>query len=766
MENSKIKKTSSILLIAIFVLSGIAFFQAKNIKIDYDFERFFPDNDPDLQKYLTYSNNFEGKDDNFILVGIKNKNGVFQKKFLEKIKSVGDSIQKIPEVKKVLSPCHNCFYIKQTGFSGFEVKDCISFKDLKTDSIRIFNDEKLPGSLFSKTSHSISFYISIISGLNKKESENVLEKIQKILYNKNFNEKHVAGKIITVQHYTQQMEEELLIFFTCSAVLVCLFLWFSYKAWWAVLVPLTIILTSIIWSVAIMVITGKSFDILMIMLPTIIFVVGMSDIVHFLNKYIDELRIGTSKFNAIKTSFKEIGLATLLTSITTSIGFFTLIAIDILPVKEFGIYSGISVIVAYLLSFLTLPLFLSLLAKPTHLIDRKNKLQWRLFLNKRFIWVLKNPKTIILSSAFLTIIGIAASSQLKVNTYLLEDLQESDPIKVSYTFFEDNFSGVRPVEVLLRPGKTSLNIYNYNTAKEIEKLESYLKKNYTEQGVGFMLSPLDPIKYLYSIKHNNNPEYFKLPNREKRYQHTLNQISQYGAQLNENKFINKDSTMGRISGKINDVGSYIIKLENEKLNHYLKDSIDSNYLTAELTGSPALLDKNNEKLSSNILIGLIIAFLIIGTIIGIIYRSFTLVGITLIVNALPLLIVASLMLLLGFDIKISTALIFTLAFGIAVDDTIHLLSKLKLELRKTNSVIWALKRSYLSTGKAIIITSLILCGGFLTLIGSSFSSIYSMGLFVSITLFIAVIIDLTLLPVLIIAIRNKISPNQSSHNID
>ena len=192
------------------------------------------------------------------------------------------------------------------------------------------------------------------------------------------------------------------------------------------------------------------------------------------------------------------------------------------------------------------------------------------------------------------------------------------------------------------------------------------------------------------------------------------------------------------------------------LKKFLNDSIDSSLITVKLTGVPLLIDKINERLSGNILLGLLLAFTAIAIIIGLVYKTWIIVVISMIVNTLPLILVGGIMYVLGLDIKISTSLIFTLAFGIAVDDTIHMLSKLKLLLRKGIPLTDALKLSYLTTGKAIIVTSAILCSGFLSLVFSNFISMQTMGLLISLTLLIAVVVDLTLLPLLLDRFKSKI----------
>ena len=741
----------SLVLLAIFAfLTVYAFFFAKDIKIDHDFDKFFTQEDQQI-KYLHQYIDKYGQDADFILVGIEPEGKIFDKKFLKKIKELGDRIQTQSHVLDVFSPCHNCFVAKWGGIEGIVEKPCISFEDLEADSIKLASQIKLQGTLFSNEKPAVLLYVKTQENLTMRYGADLQEYIQTQLFSLDLPKYHIAGKIIATAHYIERIEEELGIFLAASVLLICLFLWFTFRSFWGILVPLIIVVASTIWTLAIMQITGKSLDLLMIILPTIIFVVGMSDLIHFLNKYLEELRLGRVKSEAIGNSFKEVGLATLLTSVTTAVGFFSLIAVDIEPVKEFGIYSGIAIFVAYFLTFSCTPFILTLLPVPIDLMVQNHKRQWNDSLGKIFIWVLRNPKKILTAATGVVLFGIVGLNGLNVNAYLLDDLTDDDPVKQNFSFFEENFAGVRPFEMEINVKDSSRNIYDYEIAKEVYKIEQYLAKHYTPDGVGFMFSLLDPIKLFYFIKHNNNPDYYKLP-KEKAYYNNLRLLEKYipSAKLH-NVLVSQDSVSGRISGKIHDVGSKIIEEENQKFLQFMRDSINNELVETRFTGTAFFVDKNNENLSMNLLTGLLLALSIVGILMGFIYKSWIVVLVALLTNLLPLLFISGFMYLVGFDIKISTSLIFTLAFGIAVDDTIHLLSKLKIEMNKGASLFAAMKQSYLTTGKAIVITSLVLCGGFLSLLFSNFSSTFTLGLLVSITLAVAVIVDLTVLPILLLA---------------
>jgi predicted RND superfamily exporter protein len=248
---------------------------------------------------------------------------------------------------------------------------------------------------------------------------------------------------------------------------------------------------------------------------------------------------------------------------------------------------------------------------------------------------------------------------------------------------------------------------------------------------------------------------YKLPKNSQEWKKIEKQIRKLYKQGKLKMILNENLNTTRISGKVKDFGGLVFHkkyAENAKL---LNPVLEKNGLDIHYTGMAFLIDRNNETLASSLMWGLVLAFLAVAILMGFIFKSVKMVLVTLIPNILPLMMVGGFMGLVGIDLKVSTSIIFTIAFGIAVDDTIHYVSKLKMELNKGRTMLYALKRSSISTGKAIVLTSLILMSGFFALIFSDFTSTYYIGLLVSITLLFAVLADLYLLPVLLILFSKK-----------
>ncbi len=271
-----------------------------------------------------------------------------------------------------------------------------------------------------------------------------------------------------------------------------------------------------------------------------------------------------------------------------------------------------------------------------------------------------------------------------------------------------------------------------------------------------LLSPAQIVKQANYYAHNGNTAFQRIPETEGELSKLVRNIEKYDKE-GIWKLVYSDSIHAvRLSGKVGDFGRSTYRSLNDSLDQFLADHTPASLpFTYEVTGTAHLIDLNNEQLSITMLQGLAIAFLVIALIVGLMFKSLKMVIISLVPNVIPLIAIAGIMGYFGIYLKVSTSIIFTIAFGIAVDDTIHYLSKFKIELSKGRSWQYALKRTSISTGKAIVVTTLILCGGFLTLIFSEFMGTFYIGLLIGLTLIFAVLADLVLLPVLIIAFFHR-----------
>ncbi len=746
------KRSSILIIIGLIIFTGLAGVSASFLEFDYDFENFFPQNDPDLDYFLEYRETFEN-DNDYVLISLGNHKGIFNSTFLEKANRFSTDLSALHHVKEVISPTAlKTPIINAFGAVEIPLLHIHNSSKLKTDSLRILKSREYINTLFSSDLSSICIVINHTQIISKKASDELLTDIQNLINNYKFEELHYAGKIRGQKEYLTKMRSELLLFLSISAVLIIAFLYLSFRSIYGIIVPLITVLISILGVLGIMQFFGKSLDIMSTLLPTILFVVGMSDAIHILNRYIEELRAGQAKLAAIKTTFKEVGFATFFTSLTTAVGFTTLISVPIKPMQDFGMYSAVGVILAFVIAITFLPATLSLLKQPKIVTQQFQQLFWNKFLAKRFVYVIRNQGKIVIGYFLILLISVIGIFQLKVDYKLLEDLAEDNPLQQDFRFFENSYSGIRPFEMAIYTTDSSASIFDYHVVQEMDKVERYL---YSAYEAGFILSPITILKAFNKATHNGNSAYYKLPENQQAYQKMYAKMKRLNVENKLKNLINKGQSLARFTGKMDDVGSLAVIEKNSQFEDFFKSQINTDLIGYKMTGTALLVDKNNESLALNMLIGLAIAFLLIALIIGILFKSLKMALLSIIPNVVPLAFIGGIMGFLGTTINMSTSIIFTIAFGIAVDDTIHFLSKFKIESGKEKSLIYSLKRTYLSTGKAIVITTLILCGGFISLIFSDFKSTFLIGTYIGLILFAAVITDLLLLPVLLLNLKRK-----------
>lgn len=734
-------------IVVIGVITLAALYPISQLRFDYEFESFFPVNDPELEFYNEFREKFM-PDNDFVLIGLENENSIFDTVFLQKVAQLTDTLQTVDKVLRVASPT-NVSQLIMGPFGPIEAPYLHpnSAEKLPKDSARIYQSEHLVGSFFSTDAKALCVTLITEPGLSKVASDSLVMVLDNIYKTFEFDEMHVSGRINGQKYFVDKMKFDLSIFVASSMVLLIIFLWFTYRSLWGIWVPIIVVILAIIWLLAVMSLMGKSLDLMSVLLPTILFVVGMSDVVHILTRYLEELRNGRSKVEAVKIAFKHIGMATLLTSVTTAIGFLTLLTANIVPVRQFGINTAMGVFLAFLLAFSLLPSILILFKKPVIAETKNEQLFWNQRMHKLFGFTIKHRKLLIVGTVILIALAGAGISNIRVDNYLLEDLSEDDPHRADFEFFEEKFAGVRPFDVAIWVKDSTKTLYDSDVQQEVQKLEAYLVEHYE---IGFVTSPLTFSKSIHQALNGGKPSEYTVPTDEKSSRRIKKVLDRFKHQQEFQALVTEDLREGRISAKVEDYGGNKMKRLNEIAERELPELIDTSILGYKQTGMALLIDKNNESLAQNMMYGLLIAFGVIALIMGVLFRSIKIVLITLVPNVLPLLLIGGFMGFTGIDLKVSTSIIFTIAFGIAVDDTIHYMSKLRLELNKGKSMLYALKRSSISTGKAITVTSIILCSGFVTLILSDFTSTFYIGLLVSMTLLFAVFADLVLLPVLLI----------------
>jgi predicted RND superfamily exporter protein len=740
------KKTSVLILIAIAVITGVSIWQILALKIDYDFEAYFPQNHPETDFYLNFRKTFE-TDNDFIIVALENDQGIFDQRFLKEVDSLSRSLAKLPEIVQVVSPTEAVEYVRDPLFGGVFTRPWINIDnpdEYAADSMRIYSSSGMVGVLYSPDAKSVAINMKHSQGLSKEKCDTLAEVIPALVDKFHFDRSHVIGRSLGQKLYVELMVKELALFISMSLLLTAIFLFIAFRSGWGLVIPTLVVTISIIWTLGFIRLLGNDIDLMLTILPTIIFVVGMSDSVHVLSKYMQEIRAGKEKREAVRYAFKSIRLATFLTALTTSIGFVTLVASNIRPISNFGIYTSVGVMLAYGLTYSMLPAIL-ILAPPKRLIQFAEKDDfWSRRLHNAFRWLIRSRKQVVIGTLFVLALSGLGISLIRVDNLMLEDLRDTHVLKKEFKYMENHFAGCRPFEMAMNLHK-GVDVFNPDFLKQADSLDLFLAENYH---VGALVSFPKLVKLANKSLNGGQDSYYSIPEDSASLALVKKFLLRKDSRKLTNLLYNDSAQTLRVTGRLADLG----RVHYEKMNDSLiktSGRLSHNFFDVQLTGTAHLIDLNNELLVENMIWDLLLSVGCIGVVMGLVYRSWKMILLTILPNLIPLLIVAGIMGFAGIPIKVSTSIIFNIAFGIAVDDTIHFLARTRTLLGEGLGIQYAVKRTFLSTGRAMIVTTFILSGGFLTLIFSDFLGTFYIGFLISLTLFIAIIAELLFTPLLV-----------------
>ena len=740
------KRFNYIIILAFAILCALSVYSASRITFDFSFEVFFPKNDPDRIFYNEYSSNFE-PDDNFLILGIENRPDIFEQDFLQEIEQFTEEAASLPHIIRAQSLAN----LKRPIFVAgnpimLPMLNIPNPSKYPSDSARIMEDERLQGRFISNDAKSLAVVMTTDSVLDLKESQKLDEALLDLLEKYNFHEVHFAGR----PHYqvllAEKSRSEFITYTLISALLIVVALAFIFRKVLSVLIALISIIVSMILFMGFIGATGIPMDPLSILFPILIMVVGISDVIHIMSKYIEDAEGGMNKREALRKTVREIGMATFLTSVTTAIGFGSLATAAIPTIRHFGIFSAIGVFIA----FITVILLTTALLALTNLRDirreHNDKKFWKRIMSWFFIVTRKQRKTIVIVSIAILLLSLFGISRIRTDVHFENNFPRTDKVREDYRYLEQKFGGVRNYEIGLFAKEAAL-ITDPEILQQIDTLEKFLS---AREGINSVISPATIYKTLNQAYGADNPQTYFIPESEA-------QIDKYTAMADKyasrelNILISKDQKKGRISARMNDIG---LK-ENQELGREVKSFVntvlDTTQISARVTGTAFLLDKNIIYGRKYLFYGLALAFVIISIIMALLFKDFKMVMISLVPNIYPLIMAGGFIGFLGIELTGSVTVIFAIAFGISVDYAIHFLSKYKLELRKGKHMSSALRSTFLVTGKAISLTTVILFFGFVMLVTSTYPPTFYLGLILSITLVFAWAAGFFLIPVMLYA---------------
>ena len=737
---SILKKIFIVLFIGLGVLSVSVL---EDLKFSFDFSQFFPEEDPDLEFYKEFVSEF-GTDDNFLLVAIKNDSTIFENDFLNKFQKFSEESKKFDFVTESISLTSLSYPLKTSfGYTALPIIHKDEKQYLK-DWSKIQEDELFVNVLIDKNAKSLVVALQTADDLDYKKSEILLNQLRGSLKKNQLTDYHILGRAFFYEAIVEMQKSEVLKTTVVASILVFIILLLVYRSIPVVLISVLSIGLSLLLFLGLLSILGKELNAMAAFYPVLMLIVGTSDVIHITDSFIRKIQNGLDRYTAIASSLKEVGLTTLLTSITTAIGFITLLSSRLVIIQDFGINAAIGVLVAYLtVIFFTGSLLISMPEKV--LIGQKSiSKKWVSYLLHINTFTKRHPKGIIYGTIVFTLLCILGVSLISTNYEFKQTLPNESKIASDFDFFQKNYSGFRPLEIAVIVEGTN-KVTDFSVVQEIEKLTTYLKGI---KSIGNLQSANLPYKIINKANNLNKSEYFTLPSNEllfERYKKDAKKL----ARKQLARFVNPTEQMARVNGKLQDVGTDSLKIIYSQIDQFSLNKLDTSLVEVKVTGKSMLLDKNSEYIRKSLLEGLLYGLLLIGVIMVLVFRNFKMFLISLVPNLLPIVFAGSILGFLGIPLEASLSVVFAIVFGIAVDDTIHFLGKYKLSIAQGLSQEKALEKTFVQTGRALVITTIILFFGFMVLLFSIHQPSITIGIIISVTLVTALILDLLLLPVLI-----------------
>ncbi|MEP6734236.1 MAG: efflux RND transporter permease subunit [Chryseolinea sp.] len=753
----------SILIGAITVFMG---YFATKVEMSYELARTVPPDDPDMIYHEQFKAQF-GEDANLIAVGLKDS-AAYKLENFKALRKLTKDIRGINGVTQVVALPNLKMILKDTVNSKFLLSDIfndsISSQHQLDSLLGVALDQKIYADQLINTSNGATMMLVSVKKEVMNSPARVGMKDSLLAHGEQFEKKtniklHYAGLPFIRTVVAVALKREMNIFLIASAFVTGLIMFVFFKSFRAVLFSMIIIGILVVWVLGTLELFGFKITLLSGLIPPVIVTIGVTNAIYLLNKYHLEYTKTKDKKSAILSVVQKMGLAMFLTNLTVAIGFLTLLATDISILREFGIVAGINILALFFVSLVMIPSILYWLPVPTpkHL----RHLDFRLmgaFL-KIIDHMVTNRRTwIYLSSLVVALISLWGISKLHSVTFMVDDVPEQSTVKKDLKFFEANFSGFLPLEVMVEfKTKKRRPILDVKNLQRVETFETFL------DSIPHMSKPLSILSFIKASKqafYNGNPERYSLPSKTEGAF-----ILKYmkGETDNSNLFKSfVDSTFSkmRISSQIADIGSnrldslVHIAIEPRMKEIFRSEGRDSVITT--ITGSTKIFIKGNKFLVANLKESLLLALVLITLSMAILFANVRMIIISLIPNLLALMITAGLMGFFNIPLKASTALIFSITFGISVDNSIRFLAKYRQEILSNNFMIpLAVSDSIMETGKSIMYTSIVLFAGFIIFAFSSFGGTIALGLLTSITLVISMFTNLILLPALILTFDKK-----------
>ena len=753
-----------VILIMIGLGTALMVSQWNKMRFSYTEANLLPDQHHVNLDYNTFLDIF-GEEGNIIVLGVKDSTLLTAQNF-NAWNSFSKSIEKNENIEAVITLQDLKKLIKD------QKKQQFNFEPIVNDSIRSNDElEQLQSSLFAD----FPFYDEVLYNKDSKAIRTIIY-LKKSIVNTSARKEFIMGVLIPkIKAFeaatnmnvrasgmpyvrtlnSQNIIDEIEIFILAAILITSLIFYLFFRSYRATFISMFVVVIGVMWTFGILGLLEYEITVLTALIPPLIIVIGIPNCIFLINKYQHEVNKHGNKAKSLQRVITKVGNATLMTNTTTASGFATFVITQSKLLTEFGTVASLSIMAIFVLCLLIIPIIYSFMPMPKEKhLEHLNR-QW---INRLGDWIEKTVKhksiTIYSFSLILLITSIIGIYQIETTGSLLEDMPKSAEFFKDIEFYEKEFNGVMPLEILVNT-KRKKGVLKRSTLKRMNELE-LLIEDIPE--LSKPISIVGLVKFAKQAYYNGNPKYYQLPTAQENTfilsyaKNTTNDVS-----LLKN-YVDSTGQYARITTFMKNAEIEKMERIEEQLKEKIAKIFPEDKYEVTLTGKAYLFQKGTRFLIRNLILSLALAIVLISLFMAYMFRSFRMIIISLIPNLLPLLITAGMMGYLGVPIKPSTILVFSIAFGISVDDTIHFLAKYRQELIANH---WRIKKSIFAalreTGISMFYTSIVLFFGFSVFITSNFGGTVALGALISGTLLLAMMANLLLLPVLLLSLERSIA---------
>lgn len=745
-------------LIVLAAATAFMGYHASKASVSYEFTKAIPTDNIKYQEYQQFLKTF-GEDGGTLVIGLQRQD-FFEPGFFQRYSELVQQIRAVKGVTTILSiPTAVTMEMDTLGKMQVYPVWRPSHEGVAAQET-FLNLPFYRGFLYNPDSGSYLMAVGISKEvLNSKERLRVIPEIQNLAAAFGEKEKVVmrySGLPLIRTVMATKVQQEMKLFIVLSFALTGLILFLFFRSLVAVLVSMLVVAIGVVWSLGTIVLAGYQLTLLTGLIPPLIVVIGIPNCVYFINKYHSEFAAAGQKKPALLQMVNRMGIVTLFTNLTAAIGFGVFFFTRSVLLKEFGLVAGLNLIAIFLISLFLIPALLSLLPPPGARHTRYLESRWmQRMLDRLSRWTLHHRPWIYGVSLLASLFGVLGLTQLRVETHIVDDLPKSDQVYRDLQFFETNFGGVMPLEIVIDAKKK----YGATLPRTLRKTDSLAQYLHTVPGIGRVLAVTEPIKFAAQAMAGGVSSAYQLPDETglKLAGPILRGKTQFAdtgkaAVFNKllNSFMDSSRSTERISVSMADVGSRRLPAMLDSIQKQTAQIFPQEDYKATFTGTSVVFLEGNYFIINSLRDSLILAFLMIFGCMVLLFRSWKMVLVSFIVNVVPLAITAGLMGWLGVPLKPSTVLVFSVALGITIDVTIRFLVTYRQDRDLfPGDVTGAVRHTLHETGQSIIYTSLILAAGFGVFCLSSFGGTKSLGYLTSFTLLVAMITNLTLQPALL-----------------